>query len=268
MAIADLFVKPISTCDINLNAGSLVYVSRLNGCNLEPRLYTISIPALTITATTASIAITAVSDDGVAVTPLTGITMILKKGQILYPTLTTPVIVAQDTAITSSATSVPIEPPSVAVSAGSALVWEREELTTVTDVPLSLGSTTENSTVLRNGLQGSSNKTKVELTVALQLLSSNRDLAVQRVIAPAAQGSENIYVVIAKSSGYTGIGRSMVSDFNISGAREGQEEISCTFNFQAPFGLYYATLDTTINTTLQIAGMQNIVRYVGLPNFD
>jgi hypothetical protein len=268
MAIADLFVKPVSSCDINLNAGSLIYVSKLNGCNLEPRLYTVSVPAIALNAITANMAITAVSDDGVAVTPLTGISMILKKGQILYATLTTPVIVAQDTTITSVAAAVPIEPAAVAVTAGSALVWDREELTTVTDVPLSLSSTTENSTVLRNGLQGSTNKTKVELTVALQLLSSNRDLSIQRVIAPAAQGSENIYVVIAKSSGYTAIGRSKVSDLNISGAREGQEEISCTLNFQAPFGLYFATLDTTINTTVQIAGMQNIVKYVGLPNFD
>ena len=196
----------------------------------------------------------------------------LRQGLVLWFDDTTkkPVVVASETVVATGATpvTVPINPAEEAIAINSlALSWIMYQIEGATNLPIDTDAVTVNNTRLKNGLQGSDSKTRVNLTSAVELLTSKSDKGIWAVILPAVKGSQNIYAVIAKTSGLTAFGQAQLASGSFTGDIEELERATVQFNFQAPFALEYLANDATLFSTEQLADLQLLIEYAGLAGF-
>lgn len=274
MALAQNFVQPIVNCAEAQNAGSCILLAPLPDCQVEPSRYIISVAAAVAPGdTTADLQIVAAEDcDGVAITPLPA-TITLKADTILhYEDAATPgtyntikIVTAVDVPSAAAVTATIVTEDTIAVT-DVAQTWALQEITDATDLPINSDTQEDDRKVLKNGLQGSSVKTDIKATVALQMITNPENKAQFGTLFQASQSSEDIYVAVVKSSGYTVFGRAKVMSYNINGAINGIERVSATLNFQAPFALTYLTADTDIESDpTTLANLALFGRLAGLP---
>lgn len=273
MALTDRFVSPIVNCQESQNAGSCIFVTRLLDCAEEPNTYTIeATAAVAANAEEISLQLLALTDsEGNAITPLPD-SVLLREDLVLHFELTaTPgtfveVKLTEETSVTSAAAvAAAIEPAPAAIAANDvALTWALAEITEATDLPLNSDSQEDDRKVLKNGIQGSSVKTNVNLNVPLQYISDPSNIAQFNVILPASQSTEDIYAFVLKSGGLAAFGRAKVMNFNATGAINQIERVSANLNFQAPFALSYFSANPDINTATQIADLNTLARLSGV----
>jgi len=266
MAFTDSFVQDIIACNEAYNAGSALFIFDFEGeCSDEPPVYvfTTDTTALVGTEVVVTGTITDRLVDGVSTT---AVPARLRKDQLLvFSGGSTAVVTADVLVDDTTSTSVSIKDLSGAVAIGETVnFYSGYELCTVTDLPLSSDSNTVNRTVLKNGIQGSDVKTRINLSSAVQIISSPTDKGQQAVILKAAQGTQDVYAIAYKSSGYMAFGRAKVMNWSATGTIEELERISFTLQWQTPYALAFATTDTDITTMPQLTQINDLLELSGI----
>ena len=264
VSLASSFVAPIVNCNEVVGSGSCLLVSNIENCGDEPILYNITnTAAIAAAATTATLSVVSATQDGVAVTPAPT-SVVLREGSRLYFTPTSFITIKNETTV-GTATVVDIEPATAAIaSAGTALTWAMQLLDTVSDLPIDLASTTSDRKDLKSGLQGSTIKNRIDLTIALTYFASPLDKTQQEVMLKAALSTNNVYFVAVKSTGLIAFGKAQINGLSETGTTE-IVTYSTTLNAQSPWAVTFRTANPAVNPVAQLADLNTVNRYSGLP---
>jgi hypothetical protein len=266
-SLAKKFVPEIQSCNEVIGSGSCLLVASVPNCGEEPILYTITntlAAPISATATTLTLSVTGATQDGVAVTP-TPTSVLIREGAILYFGVANTPIKVSDEILVSTATVVNVDavPVALAVNA-TAPTWALYLLETVTDLPVALEAGEADSKVLKDGIQGSNVKTRIDLNLAISYLAAPTDIAQARVMLRAATNTEDMFFFAAKSSSLVAWGRAKVMGLTESGDME-LTTYSTTLAAQAPFAVTYKTSDVQVNNATQLIDLNLALKYAGLP---
>jgi hypothetical protein len=269
-SINSLFNRDYSTrqCTENLSAGSCFLVAPLENCGEEPFVYTIEpVAAIAANATTAAFRLVSVTQDGVAVTPVPANVRIRANSILRFGT--TDITVLDETTIVSAVGGTPgvaiLPAPAAVAATTTTTTWALQLLEAATDIPLDITSSEESNKKLKDGLQSSSAKTSVSLSVNLSYFSDPKDLVQDSIMYPAALSSENFFAFIVKSSGKVAWGRFKVLSLSESGALDEIIKYSASLSFQAPWSIAARNSSLEVNTANQLQQLNAALSLSGLP---
>lgn len=262
---AKSFVSPITACDVVVGSGSCLLVAPLRNCAEEPDTYLITnTVAIAAAATTATLQLTSVTRDGDPVTPVPA-DVYLREGSRLYFG-TNFVTLREDATVTSAAAiAVDIEPAVGAIAAAAtAQTWALYLLDSTTDLPINLASSSTSNKKLKNGLQGGTSKTEINLNVDITYFASPLDLAQQEVMLKAATTTEYIYAVVIKTDAQTAFGKFEVQNLNSTG---NSDLITYTASLvgQPDYAVTYRTANPKVNDAAQLVALNAVSRLSGVP---
>lgn len=261
---ASFFVADVKNCERVIANGSCLLVGNTFDCSDEPILYTlIAESAAAINAETISISLDSATVDGVAIT--TPAEVFIRKNSLLTFTGNNVVTVLDDVTVTATATTVNVAPLDAAIAiSDTAETWALYLLETVTDLPINADSSETDSSILKDGIQGRNEKTRVDLNIPITYFASPLDISQAAIMLPASLGTENIFAVAIKSSGLVAFGRFKVMGLQESGATNDLVSYSTSLSGQAPFAIAFASSDTKINTAEQLAALNDVLRWSGI----
>jgi hypothetical protein len=269
VALAKSFVSPLQSCNEVIGSGSCLLVQLVENCGDEPTLYTLTTTvaaAASTVATTITVDLTAISQDGTPITPITGKSVTIREDSILYFTNTNvPVKVLNEIKITAGTPAVIATNaiPSAIGVGSNARTWALELLDTVTDLPINVESSEADRKDLKAGIQGSNVKTRIDLSLDISYFASPLDRTQRSVMLKAALGTQDLYFVAAKSSGLIAFGRAKVMGLQESGDME-LTTYSTSLSAQAPFGVTAVTNDPLVNNAEQLVALNAVLEYSGL----
>lgn len=279
---ADVFRPDFSSCNEIQNAGSIIKVSTLYNCLNEPPVYTLTAAAATVGAASIQLTFTSVSPAiinnaaGTAVQPAS-YQVLLSKGTNLYFGSSAPytvVTVAQDTVVAGtagttttaaaagSATTVPVNPLTSALSAGTTTTWGLLQLVSPTDIPITDQDQTVDRMDLSYGLQGSNVKTSIGKQSQVTSIAVPGDAAFWGVIFPGSQQAGSVFTHIARNGGVHAWGPAKIMNLSMPGAIKEIMRPAFQIDFQAPYAS--PTLRSFITDPNQQAAYDTVMRLSGM----
>ena len=259
MAKFGQFAFDVQGCGSILTAGSCISVGSLPNCLKEAPVYTLTADAATAIGEEV-ISFTATVSTGGLEDAIAG------DGKYIYINNNPYKVVGNQPIVADGATSnqVTIEAAEAAITIGdSGTSWLLLDLVAPTDLPLNSNDTLVDTTNLKQGIQGSEQKTNIMLESQVQAILEADDPALG-IIHDATQVDVNATVVIARTGGIYAIGRAILCNLQYSGnvkevvRPQFQVKFQPPYSFPKPVEQLSATEITTLNEQLRLAGLATV----------
>lgn len=247
--------SPIANAEI-LTAGSRILFAPLaTTASEEPAVTTLTVE------TTAALAV------GTTTVPMTTSSTLgtsLKVGTALYFGGTNKVVVAAEVTVATgvNATNVTVEPTTAELADSvTATTWNLLSLLSPSDIPNVSTDTMVDRKDLTFGLQGSQVKVGTAFQPQIAAIVNPKDDAFYKVIYPASNGAESIFVHLVYNGGLHAWGAAKVSNLNIPGPINEIQRMTFTLDFQAPYAKptkwqYLTTTEKAdFNTVMKLSGL-------------
>jgi hypothetical protein len=172
--------------------------------------------------------------------------------------------VAVDATVATGATptTVTVEPTTANLADGTtATTWGLLSLLSPSDIPNVSTDTMVDSKNLSFGLQGSQVKVGTAFQPQIAAIVNPNDEAFYRVIYPASNGAESIFVHLVYNGGLHAWGAAKVSNLSIPSPINEIQRMTFTLDFQAPYAKptkwqYLTTpLKTDFNDVMKLSGL-------------
>lgn len=252
---ADTFNSDLYPSNVVKTSGSILLVGKVNDVSKEPTVKTISVDS----------AATPSADD--TTLDLVGdVETTVRKGEILTFTGSgAEVVIAEETDISTSSTTVAVEPlPDPPPAADeSAETWALLRLLSPTALPVSGESDSVDRKDYTYGLQKEEVKTSTSLSSSVELINQVADKAYHSIIFPASMTAENIFSMIVTGSEHVW-GAVQVSSIEDSNELEEISRPSFDLMFQAPWARVGAwehlssEKQTELNKVRNLAGLASL----------
>jgi hypothetical protein len=246
------FANDVLGCGNVVSAGSVLLVAPLPGCSTAPVEYELTPAAAGV-----------LGDTALSLTSSATGTFLRKDSILYFGTTFKPAIVAADTVVGTTATTVQLKQALTAAIATTDLAntWALYSAQSVSDIPLNSSDTMVDTTNLADNLQGAESKTNVAYKSTVKSFFKKDDAAIWKIIQPASQVDGLIFALIIRNGGYHGYGKAIVANFSVTGATKTVQDIGFDLSFQPKYSL------PTLYEYLSVAGkaeLNNVRRYSGL----